>query len=188
MNNRELRKVLNSGRSYLENEITQFAVMIMAIMVDAVLFYIALESTIVENWKLNLIVTVSGCFVVDISPLVLSKLLYKEMDKRIKMISCAALTLVLTIGLIGFFFVRWSSRYSLMGGSLGLVNDSSAMGAVETVAFVMGILPILSSIVVFAFGVLAHDPNKRKKDLIIAAHKSKMRELKYSKSQVQICV
>lgn len=185
MKERDLRKTLNAGKSILEAETLQLGVTLIAIAVDAVLFYISLEATITERWTLNLIVTIAGCFCADVSPLLLAKMLYKEMDKKVKLAACTALTSVFCISLLGFFLVRWTSRFSLAEGSLGLLGEASSdNAAVNTIAFVMGLLPILSSVVVFCFGLLGHDPEKKEKDLAIAAYRSRKRKNEYNKMLV----
>lgn len=190
-NQRILKAALNAGKSPFETSTAQLIACFIAVVVDSVLFFTSLEGAITERFILNIIVSAAGVMAVDVTPVLLSKLIYmgaEGIHPKTKRFVGGVLIAVLIVAFLGMGAVRWATRSSLSGGHLGLVNvESTSNSALDTVAVVLAILPIVTSLVVFFLGILNNDPRRRYKKLIEIENKlaAMERELEAQISEIE---
>ncbi len=174
MTRKDLNRVLNSGKSFWTTTQVQFFITAIAFICDSVLFYSALKTTLNESVVLNLIITLSGVLILDVTPIVIANVLHAEMKAGVKRTTLTILIVVMYFAFMGLFLVRWTTRESLGTVSLGLFpgEDVTTNQGLDVLAVFLGILPLLTSIVIFVMAMTAYDPDIREKKLIQAYFQS----------------
>lgn len=170
----EVRDLHYAGREWWARPTMLKVITVAAICVDSFLIYQQMELVLDQAWVLSLIVTFGFVGVVDFTPTLLAyAIANKKHTKNQKIVFCLLLASVLLIAFAVLFRLRWVTRYDLVESSsdrLGLASDSTEQSedpAVNTFAILLGLTPMLTSLMILTLGVFAFDPEKKKIDLDI---------------------
>ena len=174
MTSKDLNNVLNAGKSFWTTTQFQIFITVIAFICDSVLFYTALKTTLNESVVLNIIVSLSGVLIIDVTPIIIANVVHSEMNTRLKRTILTILIVVMCFAFTGLFLVRWTTRELLGTVSLGLFpgEDVTTNQGLDVLAIFLGILPLLTSIVIFVMSLSSYDPDIRKKALIHEYFKS----------------
>jgi len=174
-------RTIEAGKgSVIENEIFQLVITITAMVIDFVITYSSFESTLNQSILLNIAGCIGVCLVIDLPPLLLSKVIMsKELDNKKKIAFSAILGICVAVAFLLLFSVRWSTRLDLSSGDLGLMGDAtSSFAGLDQTAIFIGFTPLFTSVVIFFTGIITYEEpdEKRIRALIIQYVESKQRE------------
>ena len=183
MNEREMLRVFEAGKSISERELTQSVRVLVCMIADACLLYKMFSATITEMIIVNIIVTFGSAMVIDGGWNMLSILVWKQdVDIKIKTV-CH----VLIIAISGFVFIqlgrfRMETVGNLVGNSLGLVSNNTVPG-LKTLGMYIALLPVATSIYIYVSGLITHNPGKKANDLQFFLARSYNRTTKLMKAR-----
>lgn len=157
------------------SEKMKWIIVAVCVLSDAVCFYTTYNLLLRESWLLNLFTVIITSLTIDLFPVVLATIMSRSKKNRIEMGMVVSIAFAFICEAAMSFFIRYNTKDLLFkSGGLGLeLSDQAGQNLVQTssgttsyaeigVVILLGIIPILTSLLSFA--VSYENPERRKNE------------------------
>lgn len=171
-----LKKIIREKASTTKvSEKMKWIIVAVCVLSDAVCFYTTYNLLLRESWLLNLFTVIITSLTIDLFPVVLATIMSRSKKNRIEMGMVVSIAFAFICEAAMSFFIRYNTKDLLFkSGGLGLeLSDQAGQNLVQTssgttsyaeigVVILLGIIPILTSLLSFA--VSYENPERRKNE------------------------
>ncbi|MBR4026978.1 MAG: hypothetical protein IKJ01_05400 [Lachnospiraceae bacterium] len=171
-----LRQVVNENKQANLPESAKWMIVIACILFDCVCFYTTYSLLLRQSLLLNIFTVCISAVTMDLFPVVLGMLLSRAEKDRMEIGMAISIAIAFLCEAVMSFFIRYNTKSALFeSGGLGLsLSGEAAQNIIETtpietnnaqigVVVLLGILPILTSLLSFA--VSYQNPKRKRIEL-----------------------